>query len=327
MPGAVLVFAEQRGGVLKRSSLEALSEGRRTADRLGRLLVALIAGDGIGRLADQAVAFGPDRLLLIDSPLLAAYSTEGYAAALGQAITHASAEIVLLACTAMGRDLAPRVAARFGAGLATDCVALMTEGGVFRARRPVYSGKAYATVEFSGSLALATLRPNVFPAQERPPAACEIVRLELELPESAIRARVVRTELAEKKEIDVADASIIVSGGRGLKDPANFSLIRELAEALGGAVGASRAVVDAGWIEHAHQVGQTGKVVAPALYIACGISGAIQHLAGMSTSKVIVAINKDPDAPIFKTATYGIVGDLFAVIPKMIEEIRRLKAE
>ena len=258
MPGAVLVFAEQRGGVLKRSSLEALSEGRRTADRLGRLLVALIAGDGIGRLADQAVAFGPDRLLLIDSPLLAAYSTEGYAAALGQAITHASAEIVLLACTAMGRDLAPRVAARFGAGLATDCVALMTEGGVFRARRPVYSGKAYATVEFSGSLAMATLRPNVFPAQERPPAACEIVRLELELPESAIRARVVRTELAEKKEIDVADASIIVSGGRGLKDPANFSLIRELAEALGGAVGASRAVVDAGWIEHAHQVGQTG---------------------------------------------------------------------
>ena len=325
MPG-ILVFAEQRDGQIKRSSAEAISEGRRLADRLTGPLTVAVAGSGIAGLGEEAARFGSDRVLLYDDPALAAYSSEGYAAAVAAAVEEAAPAAVLFSATAMGRDLAPRVAARCGSGLASDCVGLSVEGTTLRARRPVFSGKAYATVEFGG-LAMATLRPNVFPRVEGRKPTCEILTRPLPIDASAIRGRVVRTEAAERREVDVSEASIIVAGGRGLKEAGNFSLVRDLAEALGGAVGASRAVVDAGWIEHAHQVGQTGKVVAPALYVACGISGAIQHLAGMSTAKVIVAINRDPEAPIFAIATYGIVGDLFEVVPKMVEEIRRLRAE
>ncbi|MGD8440328.1 MAG: electron transfer flavoprotein subunit alpha/FixB family protein, partial [Holophagae bacterium] len=224
--------------------------------------------------------------------------------------------------TAMGRDLAPRVAAALGVGALADVVALEKDGDQLVARRPVYSGKAFATVDSAGTKPqVISLRPNVF-SQEEVGGTAEVVTLDGLTP--TIRAKVKELVDTGGGELDVAEADIIVSGGRGLKGPENFALIRELADALGGAVGASRAAVDAGWIPHKHQVGQTGKVVSPSLYVACGISGAIQHLAGMSSSKVIVAINKDPDAPIFKIADYGVVGDLFDVIPPMVEEVEKL---
>jgi len=212
---------------------------------------------------------------------------------------------------------------------ASDLVEIeIDDRGTLRGRRPVYSGKAFARVQFRGANpAVATLRPNVFPLGEAQAARpVELQLLEVPLAAEGLRTRVVRIERPERRDLDVAEASIVVSGGRGLKEPANFSLIRELAEALGAAVGASRAVVDAGWIEHAHQVGQTGKVVSPSLYVACGISGAVQHLAGMSSSRVVVAINKDPEAPIFKVADYGIVGDLFEVVPALIDAVRRMRS-
>jgi electron transfer flavoprotein alpha subunit len=212
-------------------------------------------------------------------------------------------------------------------GLATDCTSISIEGGEIQVVRPVYSGKAIATVSFAGARpAMATLRPNVFPllAESRTGKA-ELVALQVPFDEKHFRSRATSIHSEKGAEIDVAEANIVVSGGRAMKGPENFSYIKDLADALGGAVGASRAAVDAGWIDHQHQVGQTGKVVSPSLYVACGISGAIQHLAGMSSSKVIVAINKDADAPIFKIADYGIVGDLYQVIPMMIEEIKRQK--
>jgi electron transfer flavoprotein alpha subunit len=322
----ILVFAEQRNGSLKRASLEAVSEGRRVADALGTSLSAAVVGADLPPLAEELAKYGAERVVLVESPHLSSYSSEGYSDALAAVIGDESPALVLMPATAMGRDLAPRLAGRLGAGLAPDCVDLRVEQGVLRARRPVYSGKALATVEFTG-LAMATLRPNVFPLVERAVPNCEVVRLSPGLQEPRIRARVVRTEQPERKELDVAEAGKIVSGGRGLKEATNFLLIRDLADALEAAVGASRAAVDAGWIEHSHQVGQTGKVVSPTLYIACGISGAIQHLAGMSSSKVIVAINKDPEAPIFKVCDYGIVGDLFDVLPKLTAELRRLTSE
>jgi electron transfer flavoprotein alpha subunit len=223
----------------------------------------------------------------------------------------------------------PRAAARLQTGCLSDVVEIeLTEDGTLRGKRPVYSGKAYARVAIPRARpAMATLRPNVFPAESRARGPAEVVAVESALPADRIRVRTTRVEHAAQQELDVAEAAVIVSGGRGLKGPENFSLVRDLASALGGAVGASRAVVDEGWIPHAHQVGQTGKVVSPGLYVACGISGAIQHLAGMSTSKVIVAINKDPEAPIFKVADYGIVGDVFEVLPKLTRAIRELKSE
>ena len=225
---------------------------------------------------------------------------------------------------ALGRDVSGRVAARLGWGCLADVVKVAMEGDQIVATRPVYSGKAFATVDGAGKPVVVTLRPNVFPAQTGGGAA------EVEtLPAGAgeIRAVVREIEAKEGGELDVAEADVIVSGGRGIKGAENFALIREFASVLGAAVGASRAVVDAGWIDHAHQVGQTGKVVSPSLYVACGISGAIQHLAGMSSSKVIVAINTDPEAPIFKVADYGVVGDLFKVLPPLIDEIKKLKSE
>jgi len=270
--------------------------------------------------------FGADRVLAVEQPDLDLYAPEPYAAALAEAARQTGAALVVVAGTAMGKDLAARAAARLQAACLSDVVEIeISEAGV-RARRPVYSGKAYARVRAAGSPVVATLRPNVFPAGSADPsrsAAAEPFTPAL----PPARIKVVRLEKPAEQERDVAEATVVVSGGRGLKGPENFSLVRDLAAALGGAVGASRAVVDDGWIPHAHQVGQTGKVVSPSLYVACGISGAVQHLAGMSTSKVIVAINKDPDAPIFRIADYGIVGDVFEVLPKLTEEVRRLKRE
>ncbi len=326
MAGNVLVFAERREGALKRPTLEAVSTARRIADVLGGQVVVVAFGPGAGGAAEEVGRHGADRLLAAEAAHLELYAPEAYGATLARAAESCGASVVLVPGTIMGKDVAARAAARMGAACLADVIDLeVSADGTLRARRPVYSGKAFARVSISKSRpAFATLRPNVFPVVESRRNA-EVVPLEAAVPASALRVRTVRVERAAAQEIDVAEAKIIVSGGRGLKEAANFSLVRDLAAALGAAVGASRAVVDAGWIPHSHQVGQTGKVVSPSLYVACGISGAIQHLAGMSSAKVIVAINKDADAPIFKIADYGIVGDLFEVIPKVTEEVRKLK--
>jgi len=317
----ILVFVEQRDGNVRTASLQALSEAKRQGGA-GGAVSAVLAGSGVGDAAAGLGAWGADKIYVADDPNLGLYSAEGYAEAVAKAVEQAQPSAIFFAGSAMGRDLAPRVAARLGVGAIPDAVALTLDGENFSARRPVYSGKALATADAAGNTPqVISLRPNVFAAEESGGAG-DVVALDgLSL---SIRAVVKELVEAAGGELDVAEADVIVSGGRGIKGPENFALIKSLADALGGAVGASRAAVDAGWIEHSHQVGQTGKVVSPSLYIAAGISGAIQHLAGMSSSKVIVAINKDPDAPIFKVADYGIVGDLFDVIPPMVEAIKAL---
>jgi electron transfer flavoprotein alpha subunit len=329
MNGNVLVLAERRGGELKRPTFEILGVARRLAEASGGRVDVLALGPGASGCAEAVARHGADRLLVCEADFLELYAPEAYAAALADAARRSEAAVVLVAATILGRDVAPRAAARLGVGCLSDLVEIEpVPGGGLRGRRPVYSGKAIATVSVPSEVrpAVATLRPNVFPV---PPAtagrSAEVVPVEAALSPSALRVRTVRVEKPAEQEVDVAEASIVVSGGRGLKAPENFALVRDLARVLGGAVGASRAVVDAGWIAHANQVGQTGKVVSPNLYVACGISGAIQHLAGMSSSKVIVAVNKDPEAPIFKVADFGIVGDLFEVLPKLTEEIRKIK--
>ena len=315
----ILVFVEQRDGEIRKASLQALGEAVRQAAGPGWPVAAVLVGPGD---AASLGAWGATTAYHAEGADLVQYSAEGYAAAVVAAAEKAQPAAVFFAGTAMGRDLAPRTAARLGVGGLADVTGLKLEGEAFVARRPVYSGKAFATVDTAGKRPqVISLRPNVFAASESGGTA-EVVALTGLAP--TIRARVAEMIAAGGGELDVAEADIVVSGGRGIKGPENFALIRELAKVLGGAVGASRAVVDAGWIEHSHQVGQTGKVVSPTLYVACGISGAIQHLAGMNSSKCIVAINKDPDAPIFKVADYGVVGDLFQVIPPMVEEIKKL---
>ncbi len=329
MSRSVLVFVERREGELKRPALEALAVARRLADKLGGTVDAVAFGPGAASVGQAVGQYGADRLFAVEADHLELYAVEGYTATLADVARETSAAVLLVPATILGKDLAARTTAR----LETVCASEVTEidvddDGTLRATRPVYSGKALAKVALApGSPVVATLRPNAFPATEADPARSpEVVTREAALGPDQLRIRTVRLVKSERQEQDVTEASIVVSGGRGLKEPENFSLIRDLAEALGGAVGASRAVVDAGWIPHAHQVGQTGKVVSPNLYIACGISGAIQHLAGMSSSKVIVAINKDPDAPIFKVADYGIVGDVFEVLPELTTAFKELDA-
>jgi electron transfer flavoprotein alpha subunit len=311
----ILTFVEQRDGKLRRASLEVVSEARRLGGALGATVTAVVIGPGTDSLAGEAASYGAERVLVFDDAAFGTYATEAYARALAQAITDTKPAVVLLPFTAMGKDLAPRVAAKVGAGLASDCVSLEAKGGKLVARRPMYAGKAYATVEWAGEPQMATLRPNVFPLGEPDPSRrAEVVR---GAADASSRARVTAVKATAQGKVQLTEAQVIVSGGRGLKGPEHFHLVESLAEALGAAVGASRAVVDAGWVDHQMQVGQTGKTVSPTLYVACGISGAIQHLAGMSTSKCIVAINKDADAPIFKVANYGILGDVFEILPRL----------
>jgi electron transfer flavoprotein alpha subunit len=323
----VLVFIEQRDGKIRKSSLEALTLGRTLAGKTGGALGAVVSGSGIGSLAAELGAYGAAKVFVADRPELAMFSSEGYVAALDAAATAFKPSIVLASATAMGRDVAPRFAARREVSVLSDVMTLDVEGGRLAGERPVYSGKArvLVTAAPSAGIQVATPRPNVFPASKPDaPGAGEVVNLDL--PAMKIRARVVKVQAAEAGEIDVAEADKIVTGGRGIKGPESWPVLRALCHELGAALGASRAAVDAGWIGHEHQVGQTGKVVSPSLYVACGVSGAIQHLAGMGSSKVIVAINKDPEAPIFKVATYGIVGDLFQIVPAMTEAAKKLKA-
>lgn len=327
MARGVLVFIEERQGKVKKPSLETLSLARTIADTLHADVTALWTGSG--EPAAELGHFGADQVYWARHALLQAYSTQAYAAALCQAAAALDPAVILGAATAMGRDLLPRAAARLGVGLAQDCTAArLLEDGRLECVRPIFAGKAFARVRFTRSPAMATLRPNVF-ALGRPETGrkASVVEFAPEIAADAARARVTSVVASGGQRVELTEADIIVSGGRGMKGPENFPLIQELADVLGGAMGASRAAVDAGWIDHQHQVGQTGKTVSPTLYIACGISGAIQHLAGMSSSKYIVAINKDPEAPIFKVADYGIVGDLFAVVPALTSEIRKLKSQ
>jgi electron transfer flavoprotein alpha subunit len=326
MAQGILVFIEQRQGQIRKSSLEALSEGRRLAQSQGTTVSALVVGSDIKNLVGELSHYKPNNILIADNAAFANYSTEGYAKAVEEAIKKTNPAYVFAAHTQMAKDLMPRLAARFDAPMASDVIEIKANGQKLEAVRTVYSSKANALIEFNSDIVFMTLRPNRFAKttlENGTPAPSE------ELPVAApnIRAAVKETQAAKEAKIDLSEASVVVSGGRGIKGPENWNILQALCDVLGGALGASRAVVDAGWIDHQHQVGQTGKTVSPNLYIACGISGAIQHLAGMNSSKVIVAINKDPEAPIFKHATYGIVGDVFEVVPKLTEEIRKLNAQ
>jgi electron transfer flavoprotein alpha subunit len=323
----IVVFVEVRDGAARKSSLEAVSEARRWADQKSWKVAAVVIGSPADAAAAKVSQYKPDKIWLADDPLFAAYSNQSYAAALAEAVRQENAHTVFVSATAMGKEVVARTAAKFQTSVLADIVGLEWQDG-WRARRPVYSGKVYAEVQSNGSPVFISLRPNVFPAaQPDDSAKPETAKLAIPIQPDEIKARVIETEKAVSETVELSEAEIVVSGGRGLKGPENFHLVQDLAKSLGAAMGASRAVVDAGWVEHQFQVGQTGKVVSPVLYIACGISGAIQHLAGMSSSKYIVAINKDPDAPIFKIADYGIVGDVFQVLPLLTEEVKKLKSE
>jgi len=329
MAKGIWVFAEVKDGNVRKITFELLSQGRKMAEKLGEELVAVLLGSGVesltGRLAEYA-----DKVYWADDPALSQYTTDAYATVLANILKEHQPSIFLCGATIMGKDLSPRVATRLQTGLATDCTALaINDSGLLVAKRPVYAGKAYLEVVCPAARPqMASVRPNVL---EMLPAdgakKGEVVKVDAKIEAASLRTAVVEVVKAAGAKVDLTEANIIVSGGRGMKGPENFKVLEELAAVLNATVGASRAAVDSGWREHGDQVGQTGKVVTPNLYIACGISGAIQHLAGMGSSKVIVAINKDPDAPIFQKADYGIVEDLFKVIPVLTEEFKKLLAE
>jgi electron transfer flavoprotein alpha subunit len=312
----ILVFAEQRDGELKKVAFENLSLATKLGADLGAEIVAVLIGNNISGLGDQLGKYGASKVIACQNDALDLYQPEGYAKILADTVNDEGASVILMGATLMGKDLAPRVAAKLDAALATDCISVEAVDSDLKIVRPMYAGKVRATIRLKSDKKILTIRPNVYLVEENPVPASVV---EVAADPVELKTKVAEVVAGSKDKLDVTEADIIVSGGRGLKDPDNFHLITSLAEKLGAAQGASRAAVDAGWRPYEEQVGQTGKTVSPSLYIAVGISGAIQHLAGMSSSKYIVAINKDPEAPIFKITDYGIVGDLFEVVPKMIE--------
>ena len=320
----ILAVAESREGQLRPVSREVVSAARRLADESDAEVEALLfGGPGIADAAAELATAGADRVVVAEDPALAVYHPDAAVRAVADRAGE-DCSIVLFAATARGKDLSARCAARLGRPLATEVTEIEMRDGKIVVQRPQYAGKAYARIRMNASPALVSLRPNVFPAAEKAGRG-EVEPLSLDTGPG--RTRVAAFEAGEREQLDVAEASIVVSGGRGMQGPENWKLLEELVDALGpqATLGASRAVVDAGWRPHGEQVGQTGKVVSPNLYFAIGISGAIQHLAGMRTAGVIVAINRDPEAPIFGVANYGIVGDAFDVVPKLIEEIRSVR--
>lgn len=326
MAKGIWIIVEQSNSEIRKVSLELLSQGRILADRTGEPLAAVILGKDIAELADKAAAYGADKVILVEDDKLADYTTGAYTSVLNKLIRKEEPQAVLLGNTAVGKDLAPRLAQRLGVGMASDCTGMeFDEENFLTFRRPIYGGKAFAQVVANARPVLATIRPNTFPiAVPDETRKAEVVKETAEIDPADLRAIVKEIALAASQRPELIEANVIISGGRGMKGPENYCVLEECADVIGAAVGASRAAVDAGWIEQKFQVGQTGKTVSPTLYIACGISGAIQHLAGMGTSKVIVAINKDPEANIFNLADYGVVGDLFEIIPLLTEEFKKL---
>jgi len=321
---SVFVYVDHVQGAARPVSWELMGKAREFAAELACPVVALIVGHHVSGLAAEAIAYGADRVLIADNAAFAQFRAGAYASALRAAIRTTGPRLILVPAASAARDTAALAACALGIGLAPDCQGLtLDEDGNLLADRPVFGGNIITTIAFSGHSQMATVRPRTFPIPSPDSSLSgEIVPLAVELGELEEREEVLAVEAPEVGELSVDAANIIVAGGRGVKGPEGFAPIRELARVLGAAVGASRAVVDAGWIPYAHQVGQTGKNVRPDLYIACGISGAIQHLAGMTNAKVVVAINKDEEAPIFSVATYGIVGDLFEVVPAMTKTLR-----
>ena len=329
---SVWIIAEQKEKKLKKISLELLSLGKKLKEKKGTELCAVLPGFEIEGAAPQLGHYGADKVFVLDDEILKTYSTEGYSKAIADLVKEHNPEILIGGATAQGKDLVPRVAAKLDTGLASDCIDVdINSDGKLVCTRPMYAGKVRVQVTIPNSLPqMACLRPNVFPVS--PPdesKSAEIVKAKPNVSQSDVRAKIKEIVKGAGEKVDLTEAETIVSGGRAMKGPDDFKILEELARVLGekAAVGASRAVVDAGHAPHDMQVGQTGKVVNPNLYIACGISGAIQHLAGMITSKCIVAINKDPEAPIFQKADYGVVGDLFKVVPVLTEAIKKLKAQ
>ena len=321
----ILAVCEQSEGKLKKVAGEVASEALRLGQASGLPVVALTIGPGAAAAAAALAPFGVESAGAIEGTSVASYSGEAYAAALAAVARAKGAALLLIGATSFARDLLGRLGALLSSSPASDCIALTFGNGAFRARRPVYAGKAILTVAFKATPALASLRPNVFAATKVAGKTTRVEAIAAAAAPARCARRTGRVDAGGGK-LELTEAEVIVSGGRGLKTPENFAkLIEPLAAALGGAVGASRAVVDAGWRPHGEQVGQTGKTVAPKLYVACGISGAIQHLAGMRTARTIVAINKDREAPIFKVADYGIVGDVDEVLPALTEQAKALR--
>ena len=325
MAKGVWIVAEVRDGAYRKVSFEIASAARKLADELGDEVCAVLCGSGIEGKAAELGKYGVDKVYVADNAALEPYTTDAHAIAVAKIVKEKGPAILLLAASVQGKDLAARLVGKLATGLATDCTGLKIEGGKLIAFRPMYAGKCFGEVAFEATPAMATLRPNVFPIVENAKAGA------VEKYDPALDAGQIKTKVAEiakdtSGKIELTEANIIVSGGRGMKGPENYNIIEDLAKVLGAAVGASRAAVDAGWRPATDQVGQTGKTVSPNLYIACGISGAIQHLAGMSSSKFIVAINKDPEAPIFQRADYGIVDDLFKVVPEVTAAAKKILA-
>ncbi len=325
MGSGVLCIAESAGNELKKSAFELAGVGQRLAGALGGPISGALVGEGISGLVEGLGKRGLPKVYVVDDAALGRYTSDGYAIALKAVVQAADPAVILLASSAMGKDLGPALAARLGCGIISDAIALEVVDGKVHATRPVFAGKAQLEVEPADLPVVVSVRPNVFEPAASGDGAAETVAVDADLTGEQIRVVVKELLEPEERTIDLTEADIIVSGGRGLKGPEHFHLIEELAAVLGGVVGASRAVVDAGWRPHTEQVGQTGKTVSPKLYVACGISGAIQHLAGMSSSKCIVAVNKDPEAPVFKVADYGIVGDVFEVLPELIKAVKEKK--
>jgi electron transfer flavoprotein alpha subunit len=325
MAKGVWIVAEQRDGAFRKISFELASTARKLADVLGEEVCAVLCGSGIEGIAGQLGKYGVDKVFVADSPALEPYTTDAHAAAVAKIVKENDPAILLLGASTQGKDLSARLVGKLATGMATDCTNVKIADGKLLAIRPMYAGKCFGEVVFSTFPQMASLRPNVFPVVENAKAGA-VVKFDPALDAGQLKTKVLEVQKDTSGKADLTEANIIVSGGRGMKGPENYGIIEELAAVLGATVGASRAAVDAGWRPQSDQVGQTGKIVSPNLYVACGISGAIQHLAGMSSSKFIVAINKDAEAPIFTKADYGVVDDLFKVVPEFTKECKKLLA-
>ncbi|MGG3843593.1 electron transfer flavoprotein subunit alpha/FixB family protein [Anoxybacillus kestanbolensis] len=322
MARKVLTLAEVRDGALRNVSFEAISAAKTIAE--GGEVVAVVVGASVRSLAPELIAYGADRVIVVEHEKLATYTPDGYAQALQAVVEQEKPEGIVFGHTALGKDLSPKLAAKWQSGLVSDVVAVEATGGNIVFTRPIYSGKAFEKKIVTDGLMFVTVRPNNIASLEKDESRTgAVVDVQVDIKDLRTIVRDIVRKTAEG--VDLSEAKVIVAGGRGVKSAEGFEPLKQLAQVLGGAVGASRGACDAGYCDYSLQIGQTGKVVTPDLYIACGISGAIQHLAGMSNSKVIVAINKDPEANIFKVADYGIVGDLFEVVPLLIEEFKKLK--